>query len=128
MSNAKNQEQPRLLARPMKNHDVCITTALSPGRPAPKVISEEMVKAMKPGSVIVDLAVEQGGNCALAEPGQVVVKHGVKIVGHLNVPSRTAVDSSALYARNLVNFLTPLVDKETKIGRASCRERVCQYV
>src|SRR3546814_20316295 len=69
---------------------------------------------MKPGSVIVDLAVEQGGNCPLSEPGRVVEKYGVRIVGHTNVPSRIAVDASALYAKNLLNFLTPLVDKETK--------------
>ena len=69
---------------------------------------------MKPGSVIVDLAVEQGGNCPLSEPGKVVEKHGVKIVGHTNVPSRIAVDASALYAKNLLNFLTPLVDKDSK--------------
>jgi NAD(P) transhydrogenase subunit alpha len=114
MSEAYKQKQAALIAETMKKQDIVITTALIPGRPAPKLVSEEMVKSMKPGSVIVDLAVEQGGNCALAEPGQVVVRHGVKIVGHLNVPSRTAVDSSALYARNLVNFLTPLIDKETK--------------
>ena len=114
MSDVYKQKQAALIAETMKKQDIVITTALIPGRPAPKLVSEEMVKSMKPGSVIVDLAVEQGGNCALAEPGQVVVKHGVKIVGHLNTPSRTAVDSSALYARNLVNFLTPLVDKETK--------------
>jgi NAD(P) transhydrogenase subunit alpha len=114
MSEAYKQKQAALIAETMKKQDIVITTALIPGRPAPRLVSEDMVKSMRPGSVIVDLAVEQGGNCALAEPGQVVVKHGVKIVGHLNMPSRTAVDSSALYARNLVNFLTPLVDKETK--------------
>jgi len=114
MSDAYKQKQAALIAETMKKQDIVITTALIPGRPAPKLVTEEMVRSMKPGSVIVDLAVEQGGNCALSEPGHVVVKHGVKIVGHLNTPSRTAVDSSALYARNLVNFLTPLVDKETK--------------
>jgi len=114
MSEAYKQKQAALIAETVKKQDVIITTALIPGRPAPKLVTEEMVKSMKPGSVIVDLAVEQGGNCALSEPGKVVVKHGVKIVGHLNVPSRTAVDSSALYARNLINFLTPLIDKESK--------------
>jgi len=114
MSEAYKQKQAALIAETVKKQDVIITTALIPGRPAPRLITEDMVKSMKPGSVIVDLAVEQGGNCALSEPGKVVVKHGVKIIGHLNVPSRTAVDSSALYARNLVNFLTPLVDKESK--------------
>jgi NAD(P) transhydrogenase subunit alpha len=73
-----------------------------------------MVKSMRPGSVIVDLAVEQGGNCTLSEAGKVVRKHGVIIVGHLNVPSRLAVDASALYARNVLNFLQPFIDKESK--------------
>jgi NAD(P) transhydrogenase subunit alpha len=114
MSEEYQKAQAELVSSHIAKQDIVITTALIPGRPAPRLVSEDMVKSMRPGSVIVDLAVEQGGNCALAEPGQVVVKHGVKIVGHLNMPSRTAVDSSALYARNLVNFLTPLVDKETK--------------
>ncbi|MEX2008744.1 MAG: Re/Si-specific NAD(P)(+) transhydrogenase subunit alpha [Dongiaceae bacterium] len=98
----------------LKKQDIAICTALIPGRPAPVLLTEEMVKDMRPGSVVVDLAVEQGGNCALSEAGQVVVRHGVKIVGHLNVPSRLAVDASALYARNLLSFLTPLIDRETK--------------
>lgn len=114
MSDAYKQKQAALIADTVRKQDVIITTALIPGRAAPRLLTEEMVQSMKPGSVVVDLAVEQGGNCALSEPGRVVVKHGVKIVGHLNVPSRTAVDSSALYARNLVNFLTPLVDKDSK--------------
>src|SRR5262249_21483220 len=102
------------VAETIRRHDFVITTARMPGRPAPVLLREEMVSSMKPGSVVVDLAVEQGGNCPLSEAGKVVVKHGVKIVGHLNVPSRIAVDSSALYARNLLNFLTPLIDKETR--------------
>jgi NAD(P) transhydrogenase subunit alpha len=73
-----------------------------------------MVKSMKPGSVIVDLAVEQGGNCPLSEPGKIVMKNGVTIVGLVNMPSRIAVDASALYARNLLAFLTPMISKETK--------------
>jgi NAD(P) transhydrogenase subunit alpha len=73
-----------------------------------------MVRDMRPGSVIVDLAVEQGGNCPLSEAGKVVEKHGVILVGHANVPSRVATDATAMYARNLLNFLTPLVDKETR--------------
>jgi NAD(P) transhydrogenase subunit alpha len=112
MSDAYKQKQAALIAETVKKQDVIITTALIPGRPAPVLLTEEMVKSMKPGSVIVDLAVEQGGNCALSEPGEVVDKHGVRIVGHLNVPSRLAVDASALYARNLLAFLTPLIDKE----------------
>jgi proton-translocating NAD(P)+ transhydrogenase subunit alpha len=114
MSPEYQKKQAALVAETIKKQDVVITTALIPCRPAPVLLSEEMVSSMKPGSVVVDLAVEQGGNCPLSEAGKVVVKHGVKIVGHLNVPSRIAVDSSALYARNLLNFLTPLIDKETR--------------
>ncbi len=94
--------------------NVVITTAAIPGRPAPKLISAAMVKSMKPGSVIVDLAVETGGNCEVTEAGKVVVKHGVKIVGHLNVPGRLAADASMLYANNLFNFVALLYDKESK--------------
>jgi NAD(P) transhydrogenase subunit alpha len=114
MSDAYKAKQAALTAETIKKQDIVITTALIPGRPAPVLVSEEMVKSMKPGSVIVDLAVEQGGNCPLSEPGKIVVKSGVTLVGLLNIPSRIAVDSSALYARNLLAFLTPLVDKETK--------------
>src|SRR5262247_4055246 len=114
MSDAYTAKQAALTVETIKKQDIVITTALIPGRPAPVLVSEEMVKSMKPGSVIVDLAVEQGGNCPLSEPGKIVVRNGVTIVGLLNLPSRIAVDSSALYARNLLAFLTPLVDKETK--------------
>lgn len=114
MSDDYKRQQAELIAETIKKQDVVITTALIPGRPAPKLVTEEMVRSMKPGAVIVDLAVEQGGNCALSKAGEVVDVGGVTIVGHLNLPSRIAVDASALYARNLLNFITPLVDKETK--------------
>jgi NAD(P) transhydrogenase subunit alpha len=114
MSDAYRPSRRRSPPETIKKQDIVITTALIPGRPAPVLVSEEMVKSMKPGAVVVDLAVEQGGNCPLSEPGKIVVKNGVTIVGLLNIPSRIAVDSSALYARNLLAFLTPLVDKETK--------------
>jgi NAD(P) transhydrogenase subunit alpha len=114
MSDAYKQKQAALTAETIKKQDIVITTALIPGRKAPVLVSEEMVKTMKPGSVIVDLAVEQGGNCPLAEPGKVVVKHGVKIVGHLNMPSRLAADASSLYARNLLAFVSLMIDKESK--------------
>ena len=94
--------------------DIAICTALIPGRTAPVLIPEETVEHMKTGSVIVDLAVEQGGNCPISEYGNVVTKYGVIIIGHANVPSRLAADASKLYARNLLNFVTPLVDAETK--------------
>ncbi len=90
--------------------DVVITTALIPGRPAPKLVSEEMVRSMKPGSVIVDLAAEQGGNCALTVKGEIVDAAGVKIIGLTNYPATVAQDASALYARNLLDFLKLLID------------------
>jgi NAD(P) transhydrogenase subunit alpha len=93
--------------------DIVITTALIPGRPAPKLIRDATVQAMRPGSVIVDLAVEQGGNVEGSEAGTVVVKHGVRIVGLLNLPGMLAADASALYARNLLNFFNLLVDAKT---------------
>lgn len=114
MSAEYKQKQAQLIADTIKKQDIVITTALIPGRRAPVLVDEAMVRSMKPGSVIVDLAVEQGGNVALSKAGEVVDVAGVKIVGYANLPSRIAVDASALYARNLVNFLTPIVDKETK--------------
>ena len=95
-----------------KEVDIVITTALIPGRPAPRLISDAQIATMRPGSVIVDLAVEAGGNVEGAVPGEVVVRHGVKIVGHRNVPSRLAADASALFARNHFNFLSAFWDKE----------------
>ena len=114
MSEDYKKQQATLIAETIKKQDIVITTALIPGRKAPVLVSEEMVRSMKPGSVIIDLAVEQGGNVALAKAGEIVNAGGVKIVGHINMPSRIAVDASALYARNLLNFFTPMVDKETK--------------
>ncbi len=92
--------------------DIVITTALIPGRAAPVLVSEEMVKAMKPGSVIVDLAAAQGGNCPLTEANKVVVKHGVTLVGETNLPALVAADASALYARNVLDFLKLVFTKE----------------
>ena len=114
MSDEYKKKQAALIAETIAKQDIVITTALIPGRPAPVLVTEDMVKTMKPGSVIVDLAVEMGGNCPLSKPGEIVEAHGVTIVGHINVPSRVAVDASALYAKNLLNFLTPLVDKDSK--------------
>lgn len=97
------------IQRYLKDADIIITTALVPGKRAPLLITEEMVKKMKPGAVIVDLAVEQSGNCALTEPGKVVVKHGVTIVGQLNIPSTMAIHASQLYAKNVLAFLNYIV-------------------
>ncbi|PKQ05779.1 MAG: NAD(P)(+) transhydrogenase (Re/Si-specific) subunit alpha [Alphaproteobacteria bacterium HGW-Alphaproteobacteria-11] len=114
MSDDYKRAQAALVAEHIKKQDIVITTALIPGRPAPELVSEEMVKTMKPGSILVDLAVERGGNCPLSEPGQRVVKHGVTLIGDLNVAAQLAVDASSLYAKNLLNFITPMIDKETK--------------
>ena len=124
MSDAYKKKQAELIAETLKKQDIVICTALIPGRPAPVLITEEMVKTMKPGSVIVDLAVEQGGNCPLSEYGKVVRKHGVAIVGHANVPSRIAVDASALYAKNVLNFLTPLYDAEAKSLKINLEDEI----
>jgi H+-translocating NAD(P) transhydrogenase subunit alpha len=114
MSAEYRAKQAELVASHIAKQDIVITTALIPGRPAPKLVTRAMVESMKPGSVIVDLAVERGGNCELAQPGQVVEHNGVKIVGHLNVPGRLAATASSLYAKNLYAFVETLVDKETK--------------
>jgi NAD(P) transhydrogenase subunit alpha len=114
MSKEYQAKQAALVAEHVKKQDVVITTALIPGRPAPRLISGEMVRSMKPGSVIVDLAVERGGNVEGAQPGGVADVNGVKIVGYLNVPGRLAASASGLYARNLLAFLDILVDKKAK--------------
>ena len=113
MSEAYKEKQAALIAETIAKQDIVICTALIPGRAAPVLVDAAMVASMKPGSVIVDLAVENGGNCALSEMGRVVEADGVKIIGHANFPSRLAVDASSLYARNLFNFLSPHIDGET---------------
>src|SRR5262245_46509293 len=113
MSKEYQAKQAALIAETIKKQDIVITTAIIPGRPAPVLVTEEMVKTMKPGSVIVDLAVEQGGNCPLSKPDQVVEVHGVTLMGHLNIPGRLAVDASSLYSRNLFNFVSLFVDKKS---------------
>jgi len=112
MSPEYQKAQAELVSGHIARQDIVITTALIPGRPAPRLISDAQVATMRPGSVIVDLAVEQGGNVEGAVAGQVIERHGVKIVGHRNVPSRLAADASALFARNLYNFLSAFWDKE----------------
>jgi NAD(P) transhydrogenase subunit alpha len=115
MSKEYQAKQAELVGAHIAKQDIVITTALIPGRPAPKLVSAAMVASMRPGSVIVDLAVERGGNVELAKPGETVTtENGVKIVGHLNMPGRLAASSSALYARNLYAFVETLVDKATK--------------
>ncbi|MBP9867597.1 MAG: Re/Si-specific NAD(P)(+) transhydrogenase subunit alpha [Alphaproteobacteria bacterium] len=116
MSEDFKQKQAKLVADTLIRQDIVITTAQIPGKKAPLLVTEEMVRSMKHGSVIVDLAVEQGGNCALSKAGEVVDVNGVKIIGFCNVPSRLATDSSALYSRNLFNFVGLLLDKEGKLA------------
>jgi H+-translocating NAD(P) transhydrogenase subunit alpha len=114
MSAEYRAKQAALVADHIKKQDIVITTALIPGRPAPRLISADMVRSMRPGSIIVDLAVERGGNVEMAKPGRVTEVNGVKVVGHLNVPGRLAASASHLYARNLYAFLEILVDKKSK--------------
>jgi len=112
MDDDYKRRQSELIANHAAKSDIIITTALIPGRPAPVLITEDMVQSMKPGSVIVDMAVEMGGNCPISELDQVVEKHGVTLVGVLNIPALMATDASSLYARNLLNFITPMLDAE----------------
>jgi len=122
MSDEYKAAQAELVSTHIAKQDIVITTALIPGRPAPRLVSAAQIATMKPGSVIVDLAVEAGGNVEGAVAGQVVDVHGVRVVGHRNVPSRLATDASALYARNLFNFLSAFWDKET--GRPVLDEEI----
>src|SRR4051794_9584644 len=114
MSQDYQAKQAALVAEHIKKQDIVITTALIPGRPAPRLISKDMVASMRPGSVIVDLAVERGGNVEGAKGGEVADVNGVKIVGHLNMAGRIAASASSLYAKNLYNFLETLIDKKEK--------------
>jgi NAD(P) transhydrogenase subunit alpha len=113
MSPEYQAKQAALIAETIKKQDIIITTALIPGRKAPVLVTEDMIKTMKAGSVIVDLAAEQGGNTPLTRANEVIEVHGVTIMGYTNLPGRLAVDSSSLYARNLFNFVALIVDKKT---------------
>jgi NAD(P) transhydrogenase subunit alpha len=114
MSKEYQVKQAALVAEHIKKQDIVITTALIPGRPAPKLVNRDMVASMRPGSVLVDLAVERGGNVEGAKAGEVVSINGVKIVGHTNVAGRLAASASALYSKNLLTFLETMIDKNTK--------------
>jgi len=113
MSDDYKRRQGELVHERAALADIIITTALIPGRPAPVLIKEETVQAMKPGSVIVDMAVEAGGNCPLSELNKTVIKHGVHLIGIANIPGLVAADSSTLYARNLMNFTNLMLDPES---------------
>lgn len=122
MSDEYKAAQAALVSSHIAKQDIVITTALIPGRPAPRLVSDDQIATMRPGSVIVDLAVDAGGNVEGAVAGEVVERHGVRIVGHRNVPSRLAADASALFARNLFNFLSAFWDKEA--GRPVLDEEI----
>ncbi|MCG3150095.1 MAG: NAD(P) transhydrogenase subunit alpha part 1 [Verrucomicrobiae bacterium] len=116
LSPEAKQKQQEQLGQKTKDFDVVITTALIPGRPAPRLVTKETVAGMRPGSVIVDLAAETGGNCELTEPGQTVVKHGVTIIGPVNLPATLAVHASQLYAKNVTELLKLLITKDGKLN------------
>jgi NAD(P) transhydrogenase subunit alpha len=125
MSAEYQAKQAALVAEHIKKQDIVVTTALIPGRPAPRLISAQMIEAMKPGSVLVDLAVERGGNVEGAVPGEVTTtSNGVKIVGHLNMPGRLAASASALYAKNLYAFVETLIDKQEKTLKPSWEDEL----
>lgn len=114
MSKEYQAKQAELIASHIAKQDVVVTTALIPGRPAPKLVTKAMVESMKPGSVVIDLAAPTGGNCELTKPDEIVEHKGVKIAGFANLPGRLAADSSALYAKNLANLLPLLIDDDGK--------------
>ena len=120
MSAEYQAKQAALTAEHIKKQDIVITTALIPGRKAPVLVTEEMIRTMKPGSVIVDLAAEQGGNTPLTKPDQIVETNGVSIMGYTNLPARLASDTSSLYARNLFNFVSLIVDKKSGALALNC--------
>ncbi|MBB3999010.1 Re/Si-specific NAD(P)(+) transhydrogenase subunit alpha [Aureimonas pseudogalii] len=124
MSAAYQAKQAELTAAHIAKQDIVITTALIPGRPAPRLVSRAAVEAMKPGSVLVDLAVERGGNVEGAVPGEIAEIGGARVVGHLNVPGRIAATASLLYARNLAAFVETMIDKETKALRVDLSEEL----
>jgi NAD(P) transhydrogenase subunit alpha len=128
MSAAYKKEQAKLIAETIAKQDIVITTALIPGRPAPELVSEDMVKSMKPGSVIVDLATAQGGNCALSKAGEVIEKYDVKIIGHDNMAARIAVDTSALYARNLWTFLQTILSEEKDALKLDIQDEILSAI
>jgi H+-translocating NAD(P) transhydrogenase subunit alpha len=128
MSKEYQAKQAALVAEHIKKQDIVITTALIPGRPAPKLISKEMVASMRPGSVIIDLAIERGGNVEGARAGEVVQDGGVKIVGHLNMAGRLAASASALYAKNLYTLLEILIDKASKTLAVKWDDEIVQAI
>src|SRR6185436_19669426 len=124
MSEGFLKAQAAVFAKQAKEVDIIITTALIPGKPAPKLITAEMVQSMAPGSVIVDMAAEQGGNCALTDPGKVAVRHGVTIIGYTDLPSRLARQSSTLYATNLLRLTEELCKAKDGVINGNMEDEV----
>ena len=122
------KKQEELLKTTIKTQDIIICTALIPGKKAPRIVSEEMVKSMKSGSVICDLAVEQGGNSAFSEPGKVNVVNGVKIIGYKNFPGRISESASTLFAKNILNFLEIIYDKVEKKLKIDVNDEIVKAV
>lgn len=126
MSKDYQKQQEMLIHETIKTQDIVIATALIPGKPAPLLVTEAMVKEMKPGAVIVDLAVASGGNCALSKKDEIVLTHGVQILGYSNMPSRVATDASRLYARNILHFITPFVQQKLKKIKIDFEDEIIQ--
>ncbi|MGA0393094.1 MAG: Re/Si-specific NAD(P)(+) transhydrogenase subunit alpha [Rhodospirillales bacterium] len=126
MSDDYKRKQQEVVNEHIKKQDIVICTALIPGRPAPKLVTDAMVKSMPEGAVIVDLAVEAGGNCEVSKKGAIVKKYGVSVIGHENVPSRLPEVASALFAKNILNFLTPMVDQESKSLKIDWKDEIVQ--
>jgi NAD(P) transhydrogenase subunit alpha len=124
MSEAYQKKQAELVASHVKAQDIVITTALIPGRPAPRLISRDMIESMKPGAVIVDLAAERGGNTELTEPGRTVARNGVTIMGPTNLAGEVPVNASSLYARNLLAFLETMIDKKEKVLKVNWDDEI----
>lgn len=124
MSEAYQKKQAELVATHIKAQDVVITTALIPGRPAPKLVSKAMIESMKPGSIIIDLAAERGGNTDLTQPAQIIEHNGVRISGKLNLAGEVPVNASSLYAKNLFTFLELMIDKKEKVLKVNWDDEI----
>jgi NAD(P) transhydrogenase subunit alpha len=124
MSAEYQKKQAELVANHIKTQDIVITTALIPGRPAPKLITAAMIESMKPGAVIVDLAAERGGNTELTQPGKTIDHKGVTIMGPLNLAGEVPVNASSLYAKNLLAFLETMIDKKEKVLKVNWDDEI----
>ena len=128
MSDEYKAAQAELVSSHIARQDIVITTALIPGRPAPRLVTDAQLASMRPGSIVVDLAVESGGNVEGSRPGEIVEVHGVKIIGHRNAAGRLAADASALYSRNLFNFINAFWDKDAKTTAFAADDEIVRGV